>query len=315
MGKKINLLSISGGKDSTAMLLNAIEREIKFECCFADTGHEHPDTYEYLEYLENLLTIKIRRAKADFTKRIEKKREYVKKHWAKDGIKDSHIQTALDTLKPTGNPFLDMCIWKGRFPSPKGRFCTEHIKTEPINEQIVLPLLREGKRIRSWQGIRASESPRRANMPTHELIDYKVWVYRPIINWSTNDVFAIHKKHNVKPNPLYLKGMSRVGCMPCIMCRKGELSEISRRFPDVIERIKKWEKIVSEASKRGSSTFYDVRPFANDKFNVHYTTEGIEAAAQWARTERGGKQYNLFTEFEDLPSCSSNYGLCDLESE
>jgi len=295
------------------MLLHAIERGVDFRCCFADTGHEHPDVYEYLDYLRDALGIEIEVAKADFAKRIAGKAKYVREHWADDGISADKIELALEVLKPTGNPFLDMCIWKGRFPSPKGRFCTEELKTLPITNQIVLPILKSGKGVRSWQGVRKDESPRRATYGMHEMLDYGVWAYRPLLEWTAADVFAIHRKHSIKPNPLYLKGMNRVGCMPCIMCRKGELAEISRRFPEVIERLKEWEKVVSEASKRGCSTFFDVRPFADDKYNVHYSTEGIEAAARWARTERGGKQFNLFTEYEEIPACSSNYGLCELE--
>lgn len=361
MSQRINLLSISGGKDSTAMLLHAIERGVDFRCCFADTGHEHPDTYQYLDYLREKLGIEIQVAKADFAKRIEAKADYIRANWygdltagrpgkwvptakesmveepppepmdvyspaEQDGwvwqraiapLPDSEasakVQLALEVLVPTGNPFLDMCVWKGRFPSPKGRFCTDFLKTIPITEQIVMPILQSGKGVRSWQGVRKDESLRRSTYKAHEQIDYGVWVYRPLLDWTADDVFALHRKHGIKPNPLYLKGMGRVGCMPCIMCRKGELAEISRRFPEVIERLKKWEELVSNASKRGCSTFFDVRPFAEDKFDVHYTTEGIEAAARWARTERGGRQFNLFTEFEEIPACSSNYGLCEVD--
>ena len=312
---KINLLSISGGKDSTAMLLHAIERGVDFQCVFADTGHEHPDTYEYLDYLESELGITLKRVRPDFAERIANKAEYVRTHWADDGVPAEKIERALSVLKPTGNPFLDLCIWKGRFPSPKGRFCTEELKTAPITKQVVIPLLKAGKGVRSWQGVRAAESPRRAKMKMHELMDYGIWVYRPLLHWDAAEVFAIHRKHGIKPNPLYLKGMGRVGCMPCIMSRKGELAEISRRFPEVIQRLKEWEAIVSDAAKRGVSAFFDVRPFAKDKYNVSHLTHGIETAVDWAKTERGGRQYSLYFDDEEMPSCSSHYGLCELPSE
>ena len=42
-----HIVSISGGKDSTALLLLALERETpNLEVVFADTGHEHAQTYE-----------------------------------------------------------------------------------------------------------------------------------------------------------------------------------------------------------------------------------------------------------------------------
>ena len=55
------IASISGGKDSTAMLLYLIENNIKFTPVFCDTGWEHPLTYDHLEYLEAMLNIKITR--------------------------------------------------------------------------------------------------------------------------------------------------------------------------------------------------------------------------------------------------------------
>lgn len=63
----MNILSISGGKDSTAMLLLAIERDVEdMMCVFADTGNEHKYTYEYIDYLEQKLGVTINRVKADY---------------------------------------------------------------------------------------------------------------------------------------------------------------------------------------------------------------------------------------------------------
>lgn len=51
----INILSVSGGKDSLAQELIAKENNVNRVRIFADTGHEHPQTLEYLEYLETEL--------------------------------------------------------------------------------------------------------------------------------------------------------------------------------------------------------------------------------------------------------------------
>lgn len=303
-----NILSISGGKDSTAMLLLAKEREIEFQSVFADTGNEHDITYHYLDYLESALGIKIQRVVADFTKDIERKRNVVQTKWRNEGVSESIIETALQVLVPTGNPFLDMCIWKGRFPSARARFCTEELKVHPMNKQVTLPLIDQGHEVISWQGIRAEESPKRAMLAEREELDFGVIAYRPLLKWLVADVFEMHRKHGINPNPLYAQGMGRVGCMPCIMCRKSELHEISRRFPEVIDRLRSWEAIVSQASKHGKGTFFWVE---QGKLDAIPEDAGIDSAVEWAKTDRGGRQFGLFTDTEEIPSCSSMYGLCE----
>ncbi|HAF2381252.1 TPA: phosphoadenosine phosphosulfate reductase family protein, partial [Salmonella enterica] len=72
----INVLSISGGKDSLAQWLLAIENDVVHIPVFADTGHEHPQTMAYLDYLESRLGT-IRRVKADFSNRIANKRLFI----------------------------------------------------------------------------------------------------------------------------------------------------------------------------------------------------------------------------------------------
>lgn len=315
-GRKINLLSVSGGKDSTALILHALETGAeRVRYVFADTGNEHDDVYTYLDYLELALGITIQRVKADFAKKIEGKRKWVAEKWPEHGISAEVVARALELLHPTGNPFLDMCVWKGRFPSTKARFCTDELKVIPITNDVVIPLLKAGQRVRSWQGVRAQESARRATYKMHEQVDLGVWAYRPLLHWTHDDVFAIHRKHGISPNPLYSKGMSRVGCMPCIMCRKDELSEIARRFPEVIERLAKWEQVVSETCKRGSGTFFGAETTGGESDeDISYLTHGIKSAVDWSMTTRGGVQYDLFKATDDIPYCSSHYGLCEAAS-
>lgn len=303
-----NIVSVSGGKDSTALLLLAIERETEnLQAVFADTGHEHPQTYEYVEYLsENVHPIRVIRA--DFSEDIARKREFVNTKWREHGVSDEKIARAMAALQPTGNPFLDLCVWKGRFPSTKARFCSEELKRNPINEQVNMPLIEAGDSIISWQGVRADESINRRNLPELELKaswpnGAELWNYRPILKWTAEDCFAMHKKHGIKHNPLYEQGMGRVGCMPCIHCRKDELLEISKRFPEELDRIAEWEKVVAKASKRDGSTFFST---ADDH------GEGVWEVVEWAKTSRGGKQYDfLRADTDNVQLCSSIYGLCE----
>lgn len=277
---------------------------VELQPVFCDTGHEHPMTYDYLDYLESKLG-PIKRIKADFTEQIARKRDYVQTKWREEGVSEEIIQSALEVLQPTGIPFLDLCIWKGRFPSTKARFCTTELKVYPTFDQVYFPLLDQGYKVVSWQGVRAQESIARAKLPEREETPEGYEIYRPILKWKVEEVFRIHKKHCIEPNPLYKLGMGRVGCMPCINTNKAELFEIARRFPKEIARVAQWEEIVKQASKRGASTLF---PTANGR-----GTNGIYGEVEWAKTSYGGNQYDLekLIAFEDVPLCSSVYGLCE----
>lgn len=313
-----NIVSMSGGKDSTAMALLAIERETpNLHLVFADTGHEHQQTYDYVDYLEHRLAIRIERVKADFTRQIEGKRRFIAEHWEADGVPPERVALALEILHPTGNPFLDLCLWKGRFPSTKARFCSEELKHNPMNEYA----RRIGacqQAVISWQGVRRDESLSRRDLPERD-VELGTWepepkghlIYRPILDWTVEDVFAMHRRHNVEPNPLYRQGMGRVGCMPCIHARKDELRQIALRFPAEIERVAEWERLVSQTAKIGMATFRPAVGENND--DVTLESHGIEAAADWARTSRGGRQRDLIHLIEEssAPTCQSQYGLCE----
>lgn len=308
-----NIVSVSGGKDSTAMLLLAIERNVEnLHAVFADTGNEHEQTYDYVRYLEQATGISIRWVKADFSERIAKKKDYVLTKWEGKGVPQADIDIAASSLVPTGNPFLDLCIWKGRFPSTMAAFCSEELKRNPIINQVQKPLLEVGEDVISWQGVRRDESKNRRFLNENELkltheSGGELWNYRPILDWTAEDCFAMHKKHGINHNPLYEQGMGRVGCMPCINCRKDELLEISKRFPEAIDRIRQWEDAVKMASKRKGATFF-AAPSDDPEWSAQQT---IDVFVEWSKTSRGGTQYDLLRVQNDGPLCTSIYGLCE----
>lgn len=207
---------------------------------------------------------------------------------------------------PTGNPYLDLCIIKGRFPSRKAQFCTQHLKSEPATEY-ALELIDQYGSVVSWQGVRAEESPGRAKLPEREDKGGGYSIYRPIHKWTAAQVFAMHDKHGIKPNPLYKQGMGRVGCMPCVNANKDEILEISKRFPEQIERINEWENAVSLVSKRSNATFFPA-PGANETARER---GNIYQIVQWSQTKRGGRLLDMFRVSDEPLACSSAYGLCE----
>lgn len=355
----INLASVSGGKDSTATLTVAIEREAEnIQGVFCDTGNEHQETYDYIGYLEQVTGIAIKHLKQDFSEWWWRRRDYVhdkwpaklrtgrngkwkwrgapadrpaespptpilvfteceigKWEWKPETLPMSDIEAddvvaralAVYDLGPTGNPFLDLCIIKNRFPSRKAQFCTQFLKSEPATEY-ALELIDQHGAVCSWQGIRGEESPGRAAQPEYEDRGGGYSIIRPIHKWTVDMVFEQHRKHGIKPNPLYLQGMGRVGCMPCINAKKDEVLEISKRFPEHIDRIEEWERIVGLVSKRSNATFFP-SPGDNETANER---GNIRAIVQWSKTQHGGRKMDMFRALHDeSPMCASAYGLCE----
>jgi 3'-phosphoadenosine 5'-phosphosulfate sulfotransferase (PAPS reductase)/FAD synthetase len=306
----IRLVSMSGGKDSTACLLLALERHPKDEvrAVYADTGNEHELVDGYIEYLEKQTGISVHKIRPDFTDWWWRRRDYVRDKWPEKGVPDDVIKRVLAVMEkgPTGNPYLDLCIIKSRFPARRVQFCTQFLKTEPLTEY-AMQLVDEHGAVESWQGVRGEESPSRAKQPEREDVGGGLTIYRPILRWKVEEVFAFHRKHGIEVNPLYRLGMNRVGCMPCINSSKDQILEISKRFPQHIDRIAEWEAIVSEASKRGNSTFIPA-PGEND---TAWERGNIRQVIRWSQTKRGGRLTDWIRQTDEPAACSSSYGLCE----
>jgi 3'-phosphoadenosine 5'-phosphosulfate sulfotransferase (PAPS reductase)/FAD synthetase len=326
-GSVRHVISFSGGKDSLALWLFARERNIDATIVFADTGHEHPLTYEYISRLEQKLGPVIR-VQADFSQQIIHKRDYVQNVWPiklveKYGrsaqVAEQRIKEALEQMYPRNIPFLDLCIWKGRFPSTRARFCTFELKHRPVDEQIIQPLREQYDEVVSWQGVRAQESASRAKLSVLEQdVDNQpgLHVYRPLLPWTHDEVFALAKRHGIPPNPLYQLGCSRVGCMPCIHARKKELGVIFRRFPEQIARIAEWERIVAACSTRGNSTFFpstrDPLKSERDINKISLASHGIETYRDWAFSLHGGRLFDEIAAINDAKPCYGIYtGICE----
>lgn len=360
----VHVISVSGGKDSAATLLIALERFGRHRVIpiFCDTGNEHEEVYAYLDYLEEALAIKIVRLRASFDAEIDAKRMYVArdqrtrreydtapvfdaagnpvpKRDARGNIVMRKVRRngqeviepaqktrkvgggrrvrwtnkakrrAMAAMRPTGSPFLDLCIWKGRFPSRMTQFCTEELKRN-MAVAFQLDLADSGKTVVSWQGVRRDESLNRRNAKLFERIGPGMYVYRPIVDWTASQVFEFCGSRNLRPNPLYLQGMGRVGCMPCINANKEEVRQIAARFPEHIERIAEWERIVGDCSKRGFSTLMADAHDAKDRRKI-FADLNIWARVEWSRTSRGGRQFDMLADLIEPTACASAYGLCD----
>ena len=299
IGDRVVIASISGGKDSTAMALHLQELGIPYRAVNMDTGWEHADTDHYV-------------------------REVLPKYIGP-------IETIVGpmTVKPEAQALVDeiegmlgresamvrLVLNKGSFPSRMGRFCTEQLKTK-VMKQYLDGLDNEPL---NAVGVRASESVARSKLPEWEwwrLADCEQW--RPLLRWSDQDVVDIHKRHNVPPNPLYLRGAHRVGCWPCVYARKSEIRNIAETDPERIDMLEALEAAVTERAVERlalKGETLESKGFTNG-FAWFQSMDGggscwpIRKVVQWAKTRRGGKQFEMFAPPAREWGCM-RWGVCD----
>jgi 3'-phosphoadenosine 5'-phosphosulfate sulfotransferase (PAPS reductase)/FAD synthetase len=203
------VIAYSSGKDSTALLLWAKEQFPLEEILvmFNDTLWEHELVYGYLAQM---------------------KEELLK------GVEFHQVPSiGMEALVEL----------KHRVPSPKARFCTEHLKVNPCIE--FLKTIQDDYEL--YDGKRREESESRSQLPEREWSDsYDCWVNHPLAHWTVEQVFAIAQKYGVSPNPLYLKNAGRVGCFPCVLINHRELKAFmldAELGPEVRRRIERLEQI------------------------------------------------------------------------
>jgi 3'-phosphoadenosine 5'-phosphosulfate sulfotransferase (PAPS reductase)/FAD synthetase len=266
--------NISGGKDSTALGLYLLENKIRFTPVFLDTGWEHPSTYEYIK---NILTPIF----GEFT--VLRNEKYFK-----------------DNEEWKGG-FEQMLLYNKVFPNGMMKFCTRELKITPVMNFYVEAFLKTGKKPINCLGIRAEESFKRSTLNEKEEKD-EATIWRPLIQYKEADVIDLHHKHNVPPNPLYLKGYSRVGCYPCIYARKHEIRHIYLSDPDRIEYIAKLEeKVTALRENKGLQTFFKSKSKDKKKMTINEIVE-------WSNTSKG----QVLDDQEDIEEDGCmRWGLCE----
>lgn len=280
MKQQINICSVSGGKDSTALYLLMMEYHGKdFLPVFADTGHEHPVTLNYVRNLHHMTAgPEVQTVRANFEKPLLRK-----------------------GYDKTGYTFLDMMLWKGRAPSSKAQFCTEHLKLWPIKFWLQNNYPEDQYEWVMHTGIRAGESNRRSKMQPFSYNDFFDCItVLPMLYNDEGSEFDYLKDRGIPPNPLYALGYGRVGCFPCIHANKTELALL----PDWA-----WERLEVYEKALGRSWFSSGIISAHAEGRVPTIAE----VKDWCKTTWGGKQFDLFKSMvpDDAPSCMTGWIACE----
>ena len=286
------LVQFSGGKDSQACLIKAVNDygKDKVTAVFCDTGFEHNVTYKHIQNVVQQLGVPL------VTLRSDKYKD-----------------------------FVDMSIKKSRFPSSQRRFCTSELKVVPMIDYI----LSQDESFIIIQGIRAKESKARAGYDVEcsyfkEYFNDEIkglyhkkavleWckthdasVLRPIFHWSAQDVIDYILANGQRPNPLYERGFSRVGCFPCIMCRKREVQLISKD-DWAAKRLIDAEKRMKNETVKGSTFFSPGYIPTRFCANGQYPT--VEEVFKYVN--RFDAQLDMFEPEEGYSGMSVYHGLCE----
>lgn len=308
-GRRV-VVSVSGGKDSAALSLHLRELGIDHDRVFLDTGWEHAATCEYV--------------RGELTRVL-------------GPILELRARRQME----------DLVRAKGMFPSRTRRFCTEELKVVPMASYLRERLDR-GERLVNAIGIRHEESRQRAMALEWEPSDtFGCDVWAPLVRRTLDDVIAIHRRHDLRPNPLYLMGASRVGCWPCIYARKAEIRLVAEIDPSRIERLRALEADVGTAAReryeRDRAKWQEApdpeptpgtpaherwaakrdrlaRPFSAPTWfqsqkkddSGRYPMLAIDEAVAWSRTAFGGTQFEMFAQTRDDVGCM-RWGLCDAD--
>jgi 3'-phosphoadenosine 5'-phosphosulfate sulfotransferase (PAPS reductase)/FAD synthetase len=191
---------------------------------------------------------------------------------------------------------------KGRSPSRTRQFCTTFLKLIPI-QRWQIATFGPGGEFEGWDferytGVRRDESAPRANQPFRwfdEFFDCES--HSPLADWTKQMCFDYVKASNWPINPLYSLGFNRVGCSPCINSGKDDILRWFQRFPEQLDKVRAYE------AATGVTFFAPCVPGMAMNF--------IDDVIEWAKTDRGGYQFNLIRGQEEPPTCESKYGMCE----
>lgn len=203
----LHVVSLSGGKDSTAMLLRMIEEGWPVDhIIFCDTGLEFPEMYDHIDKLEVYIGRPITRLKA------QKDFEYY----------------MLEYTPKRKNPDLIGKIGLS-WPGPRKRWCNSWLKTRII-ENYVKNLSKEHNLVR-YIGIAADE-PDRVREKRYPLVEWGM-TEADCLEYCLERGFDWGGLYNI---------FHRVSCWCCPLQSYDELRKLRKHFPEKWEQLRRWDQ-------------------------------------------------------------------------
>jgi 3'-phosphoadenosine 5'-phosphosulfate sulfotransferase (PAPS reductase)/FAD synthetase len=225
-GYDLIVVNTSGGKDSSALLIDIVERAKaagvldRVVLVHAVLREEWPGTVEL-----------------------------VQAHAAHYGL-PLHLAHAKRSL-------LVAIRRRGRWPSRQARYCTSDHKRGPI-EVVIRRLAKErgARTILNCLGLRAAESPARAKRVPFERnlrlsrAGRQVDTWLPIFRLSVAEVWASVKAAGLGIHPAYALGMPRLSCCFCIFAPKAGLILAGRENPDLLREYVQIEQEIGHSFRQ-----------------------------------------------------------------
>ena len=222
-GKQFHAVSLSGGKDSTAMLLLMIERDMPINMVLsADTGMEFPEMYEHLAILDEHLFRE--RGIHITTLRHPKGFEYLMFDEPKQKPRSLENRAKLG-IPPYGNGW----------PGIRVRWCTGQLKTHLITKEV--NRLKGELGAIHYVGIAADEAWRCKNERY------------PLVEWGITEAQALQACYDrgFDFGGLY-EIYHRASCWCCPFQRIDELRKLRKHHPEL------WKKLL-ELDRRALAQF------------------------------------------------------------
>ena len=194
--ENMHVVSLSGGKDSTAMLLMMLERGMQVdEVVCADTGMEFPAMAAHLRRVEEYTGIPITYLRAEF---------------GFEHLMFDHVRTKGKHVGVAGYGWA----------RPNARWCTSKLKTDLIDRHF--RTISKTREVVHYVGIAADE--------TRRVKDKRY----PLVEWGVTEAEALAYcyAHGFDWGGLY-ETFARVSCWCCPLQPLAELRKLRHEFPEL----------------------------------------------------------------------------------
>jgi 3'-phosphoadenosine 5'-phosphosulfate sulfotransferase (PAPS reductase)/FAD synthetase len=287
------LVAFSGGKDSIAMVLYLLSLGIKrsriiLHHHLVDGNEENlfdwPCTESYCIAFAKAfnLTLLFSYRKGGIAREIYRNNE------PKQDIYFQIDQSGPYMIAPSNKKRTNTRLkFPALSPSLMIRWCSATVKIEVLRTSIVHnPDYNNTGSLFVLTGERREESANRAKYADVEVHatntkSRKVITWRPIIDWSEQQVWRIIQHHNVQPHPAYMLGWSRCSCQLCIFSDPDLWATINKITPHKVEKIASIEseigftlydkQTISEKVNRGK-VLDGMNPYWIDQATNQFTT-------------------------------------------